>query len=223
MEQLETAVSLRLGLGELACAAHLSANDAIASAQAELVERLTLADWWAYRRGGIDPRAEMAGTLTAEHALADGFKLAIGEIPSLVDGYSVCVSILNAKRYPYVVLGAACAPNLEDAARHSYHESLLSWGASVWLREHHYGYPLWDYGELHLRTRIAPAPKAPRLWDSAEALMAHTRASIVVEQLGQAVVALIHSPLAPRYSTATLAQLVADEGDVLVVHSEANH
>lgn len=223
MERLEIEAASKLRLGSLASAAHLLKRAADSNAKKEFIERTSLAAWWVYRRGGLLRNPKIENLIKVTYPIPDDFTVSIGEIPSTVSGQPVFVSIIENSCYPYAVLGSACRERPNIAALHAYQESLLSWGASRWMRSSEkFTAPRWDFGELHKRTHIKPYNSIPLQFRSIEELMQHTQAKLMIRALGGAAVALIYSPLAPAYSTQNLAQLVRSPEESPLVRTEAN-
>ena len=224
MERLEIESATALHLSPIACAAHFSRLEADLNASNELNERLSLSAWWVYRRGGMTASPSMREELaaTAEVDMNHFKNITIGEIPSVTADENVWVSIIETATYPYAVLGAASHGDKTVAAKRAFEESLLSYGASLWLRRTNPTQaPRWDFGELHARTQNDTRCTTDQFRDNDE-LMRHIQGRRTILTLGEASVVLITSPLFNSYSTANLANLVGQQNEKAVVHTEAN-
>jgi hypothetical protein len=163
MEALEIEASAEVQPGFVASAAHVDKEKAVAAAQFEAVERLSLAAWWALDRP-ILARADesvMQELGEAYFAGSPDFRFSIGYVEPVSGTGFAAVSILeNTSEYPFIVLGGSYAGTPEEAARGAFFESVQSWTGTIWMRDNApQQTPYWDVGELRKRTAaLAGAP-----------------------------------------------------------------
>jgi hypothetical protein len=147
MERQEVLYQRRTALSSLACAAHFTESEAIRGARNELIERISLAAWWRYRRPIINnvDSSEFAELLN----LPKDFSYATFIVPSSDRDSFVAGSILSNKlMFPYYAFGGGSNASEQDAVQHALLESIQSWSATVWLRRNHQQFPYWDQSEL---------------------------------------------------------------------------
>lgn len=156
MEDYEVRYLAELGIVALGSAAHPDEKQSIINAKKEAVERVSLAAWWALRRGGVAKIdfGDLSKGFEKEQSLPPGFSVAIGFVESVEQGLWVAATILmNQHESPYAVLGGGCAEDPKQAAAKSFFESVQSWTGTQWTNQNlpagQAAY--WDIAELRLR------------------------------------------------------------------------